>query len=511
MTMAHAALSEPSLIPKGISRFTENQHEPNPFYMKSIRLILTLIFLFTAFTIISSQSVIIGKHFDNNTKIKFFPPFEDFSNDVVSERVQIEDSGRFVVPVTHNTPTMAKILIGGRSLSIFLNLYDTIYITITTTDFKKNTDSIHIDGRNSEGIKYFNLVYDNPSNKKFFKINEIFLEHKDMPAEDLVVLLKKELINQTIWLDSLRNKNKIDDNFLQYIKTEIIATLTWGVLYSCNKSYRGVNENLFTKAKSIEIKNSIFSEFPRKDSVLRKCLTAPGFLMNYYKTIYKAGSDPIDSSQVIIYDEFYFLYPAPLDVRKYLLGVYLLKFKDVVPTLYDYCSLFKDYTKVYESGDFVEAMKASNACKKLDNNADFKILNVYETDLNDMISNHFRGERLFIDLWATWCIPCKAEFKEYDDELYSFLKKYKIHNVFISIDKDDRHEIWKKEISLLGLPGYHFRANPKLVESIQQIVFKGDSISIPRYIIVNEEGSIVSFNANRPSSIESEIVNLFGN
>jgi len=476
--------------------------------MKSTNLLLTVIFLFSASTCISSQSVIIGKHFDPDTEIKFYPPFENFSNNVVSEKVQVESSGRFIIPVKHNTPTMAQILIGGQSLSVFLNLYDTIYVDIYTSDFKTDIYGISIKGTNADGIKHFNLLYDNPSYKKFRPLNIVFSKNKDLPTDSLIILLEKELINQTLWLDSLRNKNKIDENFFRYIKTETLATLIWGVFKSSREHYEGITADSATKAKSVKIKNSILTYFSFEDSVLRRCLTAPGFLHTYYKTIYKADSVSIDTSQVIIYDEFFYLHQAPFEVRKYAIGYYLLRFREVVPTMFDYCSLFRKFIAVYGTGEIIDSMRVADSCNNLDKD-DFEIISVYETDFNDMIHNHFQGKRLYIDLWATWCIPCKMEFKNYDEDLYSFLNSYNIKNVFISIDKDKRHQIWNKEISLLGLTGYHIRANPSLYESIKQLVFNGDKVSIPRYIIVNEEGTIVSFNASRPSSIRSEIVRLF--
>ena len=475
--------------------------------MNATILSLTVVLFLFLTTSVDSQSAIIGNHFDPGTEIRFYPPFQNFSNTCVSEKVQIEPSGRFTIPVGHNVPTMAKILIGGRSLSIFLDMGDTIYLDIRTPDFKKDPSGIVVKGTNAEGIRYFNLEYDHPPYKKFKPINTVFSKNRDLPADTLEALLKKELENQTLWLDSLLDQKKIDENFFKYIKTEIQATLIWGVLKSCKENYGGVSSGLALKLKGAVIKNGILADFPFEDKVLRRCLVAPGYMASKYRSTYKADPVPMDTSVIILYDEFRHLYSAPFDVRKYVIGSYLLGFREIVPTMYDYCSLFRKFISVYGEGEIIDSVRVSGVCKEADR--DFEIVSVNETDFLEMIHNHFKGKRLYIDFWATWCVPCKMEFKNYDDELFSFLEGYNVQNVFISIDGNERHEIWEKEVSMLGLGGYHIRASPSLYTSIKKLIFNKGDVSIPRYIIVDENGDIISFNASRPTSVRSEISRIF--
>ena len=66
-------------------------------------------------------------------------------------------------------------------------------------------------------------------------------------------------------------------------------------------------------------------------------------------------------------------------------------------------------------------------------------------ELNDIINNR-EGKALLINIWATWCIPCKEEFPD----LVKISDKYseKIELVGISIDYPD--EVESKIITFLN-------------------------------------------------------------
>lgn len=125
-----------------------------------------------------------------------------------------------------------------------------------------------------------------------------------------------------------------------------------------------------------------------------------------------------------------------------------------------------------------------------------------ETNLEDLIKANFEGKRVFVDMWATWCGPCKKEFREYDSAYYSIMDSYNIDLLYLSIDKDKDTKIWERDIEKLGLKGYHTRANKKLVESLQAEIFDGSVITIPRYILVDKGGKILFKNFQRPSDPE---------
>lgn len=114
----------------------------------------------------------------------------------------------------------------------------------------------------------------------------------------------------------------------------------------------------------------------------------------------------------------------------------------------------------------------------------------------------FRGKYVYIDVWATWCGPCRAEIP--------FLKKLeeKYHEkniVFVSLSIDQQKDVekWKKFIKDKELGGVQVFADN---DWNSQFVKDYNITGIPRFILIDPNGNIVKADAPRPSSptIESE-------
>lgn len=123
--------------------------------------------------------------------------------------------------------------------------------------------------------------------------------------------------------------------------------------------------------------------------------------------------------------------------------------------------------------------------------------------LDDVLKKH-KGKVIYLDLWASWCGPCKKEMpssqrlkEEYQDQEVAF--------VYISTDKNGNS--WLNMIESLGLSGYHYRASPDVT---MEIVKRYNLQFIPRYILINKEGKVADANAKRPSDpmVKSDINKL---
>jgi thiol-disulfide isomerase/thioredoxin len=125
----------------------------------------------------------------------------------------------------------------------------------------------------------------------------------------------------------------------------------------------------------------------------------------------------------------------------------------------------------------------------------------------DIALSDLRDKVVYIDVWATWCGPCKREFphakklkKKYEDnENVAFL--------YISVDEDKG--AWEKFLSNdPEFKGIHLHTGTGRDSDIEvKYLING----IPRYILVDQEGRIVRASAPRPSSgeqIESMINSL---
>jgi thiol-disulfide isomerase/thioredoxin len=129
---------------------------------------------------------------------------------------------------------------------------------------------------------------------------------------------------------------------------------------------------------------------------------------------------------------------------------------------------------------------------------DYEKINTLEEVLKSL-----QGEKIYIDVWATWCGPCKREFK-HQQALKKILDKQNIQQLYISIDEDNRDRQWKENIKFYGLSGTHIRANRELSMDLYKRFdrkAKVPYISIPWYMLVDENGNIIRERAEAPSGI----------
>jgi thiol-disulfide isomerase/thioredoxin len=107
------------------------------------------------------------------------------------------------------------------------------------------------------------------------------------------------------------------------------------------------------------------------------------------------------------------------------------------------------------------------------------------------------GKVVYMDVWATWCTPCKEEFAHSRKLERQFAGNDRVAFLFISIDED--LPAWRKLLSQGYAPeGIHINQKQ---DKQPDAVWEAYRISgIPRYMLIDAEGRIVQAQASRPSS-----------
>ncbi|MEO5967267.1 MAG: TlpA disulfide reductase family protein, partial [Ferruginibacter sp.] len=92
------------------------------------------------------------------------------------------------------------------------------------------------------------------------------------------------------------------------------------------------------------------------------------------------------------------------------------------------------------------------------------------------------GKVIFINVWASWCPPCRAEMPDLE-KLYQKMKDdNRIVFLFLNEDQDGNKGIDYLNKNNFSMPFY------KSTGSIPEEIFKG---SLPTTVVINKAGEIV--------------------
>jgi len=113
----------------------------------------------------------------------------------------------------------------------------------------------------------------------------------------------------------------------------------------------------------------------------------------------------------------------------------------------------------------------------------------------------FKGKVVYVDVWATWCAPCRQEIPHLKELEKKFHGNKDI--VFMSISTDAIKDIqkWKDFIVAEQLPGIQLHGRTDDDNDIAKLY---QISGIPRFLLFDKQGNIVSIDAPRPSSSEIE-------
>lgn len=171
----------------------------------------------------------------------------------------------------------------------------------------------------------------------------------------------------------------------------------------------------------------------------------------------------------------------------------------------DIKSYYEAYMKAAVNADYKEEItKTYNRYFAIAKGQPSPKFNDYENyEGGTMSLDDFKGKYVYIDVWATWCIPCTKEIpflekveKQYHDKNIVFIS--------LSIDKQRDKDKWREMIAEKKMKGIQLLADND---------FKSDFIkdyiitTIPRFILLDPKGNIISSNALRPSN--PQLIELF--
>ena len=105
----------------------------------------------------------------------------------------------------------------------------------------------------------------------------------------------------------------------------------------------------------------------------------------------------------------------------------------------------------------------------------------------------FAGKYIYIDLWASWCVPCIREIPHLKQLEKEFAGK---NIVFISLSIDEDTAAWKNKVKALNLDGHQFHTGDSRFEKLMNVS------AIPHFLLYSPDGRLMRYKAPRPGSKE---------
>jgi thiol-disulfide isomerase/thioredoxin len=468
-----------------------------------------------------SETIITGKVTGGNpAKIEYSVPINGVCFGGFYESTKTDSLGNFQIKINTDKPTFVSIIIPGQfSNKMVIEPGFKYKVAINLLD---NANKFNVLSPNKKGQDLYNSL-PNPS--------FISMEFRQFDNDTTTILLKTKIASlKEAELSQFKKQlvsKEITQTFYKLVEADrdcYYSAILSGVLLSkFNRNY--IEQPADYPSDMDQLLNSVFIDCPLDKGELinssfwfeyaRNYITCkeylnPDFKLQELKDIFKNGlinTHLIEESKKRLTEpnlEYYkaaYIYFTSLqkEYQKELITIFR-QFEKEYP--------HSSYTKYLEP--LITPIIEFHQKAEQPRTPQIKFVENYSkiSSLKEAVAQ-FKGQKVFIDVWATWCSPCKDEFK-YKDKLNALLKKKNIQIVYISIDKEEQDKQWKDMANFYNLEGYHIRANEKFETDLRRVYNNNGSVSTPWYILINENGEIIKEHATRPSEIdklENEINN----
>ncbi len=429
-----------------------------------------------------------GKINNNN------PKYEEviiFGKDL-EKKISIQSDGTFADTLRIKTKGYYIYKIGREISFIYIKQNDQLHLSIDPKEFY---ESIKYTGTASEVNNYLaaKLLLDEklmPKDQEEYKILYI-TEAKGF--KDIINDFKQQK------LELLKLYEKLDSEFI----ANEIKDINYSYLNLLN-SYTQ-NHKFFTKNEDYECPEGFLTELTGVDVDNSEDFENT---QEYKHMVFNLFNDTINErskKDSLSYEKAFIKEFTTLksnNIREYYLKQIaqplLVANENATTELYDF--IMQNSTDEEFKTEIVSIYEKIKVLKKGNVSPTFNFENIKggTTSLNDL-----KGKYVYIDVWATWCAPCKVEIP-YLKKIEKTYHNKKIEFVSISIDEKTNIDSWKKMVTEKELGGIQLIADR---DFNSQFVIDYQIEGIPRFILIDPEGRIIKANAPRPS--DPKLISLF--
>jgi thiol-disulfide isomerase/thioredoxin len=500
----------------------------------NIRILSAFLAIFLIGCISRKNEIIIdGKIIGEGIKnIEYTVPVNNIFNGLMADSIKPDTNGKFRIVIPFDNPGYIIL----RPLYNTNPVYKTQGIIVAepgntysiTFNATKDSDSLYFTGYNEEGLNQYHKL-PNPILLNELQGTVSFM--RDSVATSIRDKIESQKEKEIAIFKELFDKGKISEDFFKLVQTDrncYYSTVT-AMIVENKYSTSSRNTNLIFTKKQRELykytdeMKELWQESFIQSVLLQEDMTKSPWWWSYSQrlTCFKVYmNNDISPSGLVELGKKDLSHTFLLDkgAKKYLpAGIiesyfandifrscYLFReFQDYeLITLYDqfvlefpnskytrYLTPWIDQYKNYQKT--VSETRISEKIKFIDNYPDIN-------NLKDCLSD-FKDKKVYVDVWATWCAPCRMEFAK-AEKLREILSSKNIEILYISIDEDRYEKNWRDLIKYFNLEGNHIRANRELCEDLKKIQNSENGLYVPWHIMFDEKRNQIT--------IPSEIAEL---
>ncbi len=415
------------------------------------------------------------------------------------DKISRSTDGHFSYKFEIDSPEYASLRIGNKYKTIILLPNQEYQIDLTNDEILYSKD-------NAQGQHLLNSFVRTPANSFTF-INKF---NQDTTAQQIRSKIKSLKEKEIEKVDSLLNSNLIDKSFSKALKKDIDYYYASGIVSISDYKSRTATDSLKVTYKSLIEKTEKIYPYTLK--------TTPKSWADYVMDLKIRGniyggqtSERLaelykkDSLHYFVINRIKSNIDNPYQEK--ILAHYIFNEAKQLQYEKSLVAIFDSFKRDFPESEFIpylekELLPFRNYHIKSEYALSKNVTLVEDSTANSLkeLLRKFEGEKLYIDIWATWCGPCKKEFI-HNDKIGAILKKYDYKKLYVSVDKKEARDKWIEMIKFYDLAGYHHLANQDFfVDFEKNHSTLENSIAIPQYLIVSEKGEIITNSAPRPSS-----------
>ncbi len=435
-----------------------------------------------------------------NNNLIFSGKIENPYSDTLSILNKNQDIIKFIILNKNNTfkdtlnlpEGFYRLRNGRESTQIYLKPGYNLSLTLNTKEFD---ESIKYEGKGAKENNY--LAKKALLEESFGKLN--YYGYYAKLSEKEFLKLTDSLYNvQKILLEKNTNLDK-DFYYIEY------KYLEFKKLYKYS-SYESM-KRFITGNKKFKVSKDYPNAFKNVDLSNEKLLISPNYLFYIQSYLRKKSSDKIKGKNKSKNADYILEYiklvknEVKSDLIKeellYKVGKWELNYTKKLD------SVFNQIKPILTNKKYLsEVTKKYNKLKKIEKGATSPIFKLNDINGKSISLNELKGKLVYIDIWATWCLPCIKEIP-YLKKMEEYFRGKDIQ--FVSICKSDTEERWRKMVKHKNLGGIQLFAPNEEIEFFKNYSVQG----IPRFILIDKNGKIIDANAKRPSNpkLKKEIEN----